>query len=156
MELVAETKRDDLAETQRLKQVEIDLKKAEIDRIKAELAVGTSVTAPISGVIREVRIGKGDVATAGTVVATMGPEHAGRFEVVTLLEGDARKRVAVGMEAQVVPDSVKRAEYGSMKARVLRVSGQDVSDEDVNRILNNRELTKSLFGGRQAFSPVSS
>lgn len=150
VELVAETKRDDLAEIQRVKQVEIDLKKAEIDRLKAELAVGTSVTAPISGVIREVRVGRGDVAAAGSVVATIGQERDGYFQVLTLLKGDARKRVAVGMEAQVVPDSVKREEYGSMKGRVTRVSGQDVSDEDVDRILHNRQLTRSLFDGQQA------
>jgi HlyD family secretion protein len=54
------------------------------------------------------------------------------------------------MEAQVVPDSVKRAEYGSMKGRVARVSRQDVSDDDVDRILHNRQLTKSLFDGHQA------
>lgn len=150
VELVAETKRDDLAEIQRVKHVEIDLKKAEIDRLKAELAVGTSVTAPISGIIREIRVGRGDVAAAGSVVATMGQERDGHFQVVTLLQGDARKRVVAGMEAQVVPDSVKRAEYGSMKGRVLRISDQDVSDEDVDRILHNRQLTKSLFDGRQA------
>lgn len=150
VELVAETRRDDLAEMQRVKQVEIDLKRAEIDRLKAELAVGTSITAPISGAIREVRVGRGDVAAAGSVVATIGQERDGYFQVLTLLKGDARKRVAAGMEAQVVPDSVKRAEYGSMKGRVVRVSGQDVSDEDVDRILHNRQLTKSLFDGQEA------
>jgi HlyD family secretion protein len=150
IQLVAETKRDDLLEVQRLKQIEMELKKAEIDRLKAELAVGTSVTAPISGIIREIRVGRGDVTTAGAVVATMGQDRDGYFQVVTLLKGDARKRVTAGMEAQVVPDSVKRAEYGSMKGRVTRVSGQDVSDEDVDRILHNRQLTKSLFDGHQA------
>ena len=150
IELVAETKRDDLLEVQRLKQVEIELKKAEIDRLKAELAVGTSITAPISGIIREIRVGRGDVATAGAVVATMGQDRDGYFQAVTLLKGDARKRVTAGMEAQVVPDSVKRAEYGSMKGRVARVSRQDVSDDDVDRILHNRQLTKSLFDGHQA------
>ena len=49
-----------------------------------------------------------------------------------------------------MPDSVKRAEYGSMKGRIFRISAQDVSDEDVDRILHNRELTKSLFNGQQA------
>jgi|FEC22Drversion2_1045045.scaffolds.fasta_scaffold00488_34 HlyD family secretion protein len=150
VQLVAETKRDDLQEMQRVKKVEIDLKKAEVERLKAEMAVGTSVTAPISGVIRELRVGRGEVAAAGAVVATMGEERDGHYQVVTLLRGDSRKRVAVGMEAQVVPDSVKREEYGSMKGRVLRVSAQDVSDEDVDRILHNRQLTKSLFDGQQA------
>lgn len=37
-----------------------------------------------------------------------------------------------------------------MKGRVVRLSDQDVSDEDVNRILHNRQLTKSLFDGHQA------
>jgi HlyD family secretion protein len=150
VQLVAETKRDDLQEMQRVKKVEIELKKAELERLKAEMAVGTNVTAPISGVIRELRVGRGEVAAAGAVVATMGEERDGHFQVVTLLRGDSRKRVAVGMEAQVVPDSVKREEYGSMKGRVLRVSAQDVSDEDVDRILHNRQLTKSLFDGQQA------
>ena len=150
VQLVDETKRDDLTEMQRAKQIEIDLKKAEVDRLKAEMAVGTSITAPISGVVREIRVGRGEVAAAGTVVATMGEERDGHFEVVALLKGDARKRVTVGMEAQVVPDSVKRDEYGSMKGRVLRVSAQDISDEDLDQILHNRELTKSLFDGQQA------
>lgn len=150
VQLVDETKRDDLAEMQRVKQVEIDLKKSEIDRLKAERTVGTSVTAPMSGVIREVRIGRGEVAAAGTVVVTLGKEDDGNFEVLALLKGDARKRVAVGMPAQVVPDTVKRAEYGSMVGRVLQVSAQDVSSEDLDRILQNRQLTKSLFDGQQA------
>jgi HlyD family secretion protein len=150
VQLVDETKRDDMTEMQRVKQVEIDLKQAEIDRLKAEMDVGTSITASTSGVVREVRVGRGEVVAVGTVVATLGRERDGEFQVVTLLKGDARKRVTVGMEAQVVPDSVKRAEYGSMKGRVFRVSDQDVSDDDVDRILHNRKLTKSLFDGEQA------
>lgn len=150
VELIAETKRDDLDEVERLKMLEIELKKAEIDNMKAELAIGTVITAPISGTIREVRVGRGDVAAAGSVVATVSQERDGYFQVLTLLKGDARKRVAVGMEAQVVPGSVKRDEYGSMKGRVVRLAGQDASDEGVNRILHNHQLTKSLFGGQEA------
>ena len=150
VQLVDETKRDDMAEMQRVKQVEIDLKSAEIDRLKAERAVGTSIAAPIGGVVREMRVGRGEVAAAGAVVATIGEEGDGHFQVVALLKGDARKRVTGGMEAQVVPDTVKREEYGSMKGSVLRVSAQDVSDEDLDRILHNRQLTKSLFDGQQA------
>ncbi len=150
VQLVAETKRDDLFEMQRLRQVEVDLKRAEIDRLKAEMTVGTTITSPIVGVIREVRVGLGDVVTPGAVVATVGQDRDGYFQLVALLKGDARKRVVAGMDAQVVPDTVKRQEYGSMRGRVSRVSSEDVSDEDLNRILHNRQLTKSLFGGQQA------
>ena len=33
---------------------------------------------------------------------------------------------------------------------MLQVSAQDVSNEDLDRILQNRQLTKSLFDGQQA------
>ena len=150
VELEAETKRDNLAELERQKRAEIDLRKAEVERLKVERAVGTSVRAPISGIIREIRLGQGDVAAAGSVVATMGPERDTFFQVVTLLEGNARKRAAAGMEAQIVPVSVEKAEFGSMKGRVISVSPQDVSEEDVDEILHHRQLTKNLLAGHQA------
>ena len=71
------------------------------------MAVGSIVRSPISGVIREIRLGRGDVAAAGAVVATVGPDRQGYFQVVALLRGKTRKRAAPGMEARIVPDSIE-------------------------------------------------
>ena len=111
------------------------------------MAVGSIVKAPISGVIQEIRVGRGDVATAGAVMATIGPDEAeSQTEVLALLRGTPRKRVAVGMEAHVVPDGTKKEEYGSMRGRVIFVSDGDVSNAHIDQILRNPHLTKSLLG----------
>jgi HlyD family secretion protein len=146
IEAIAQKKRDDLAEIERQKQAEIDLQKADVDQLRLQMRVGSVVEAPISGVIREIRVGRGDVVTAGEVLATIGQDHGGNTEVLTLLQGDMRKRVAVGMEAHIVPDGIKKEEYGSMRGRVASVSDGDVSSEHVNQILRNPLLTTSLVG----------
>jgi HlyD family secretion protein len=146
IEAVAQKKRDDLAEIERQKQAEIDLQKAEVDQLRVQMAIGSIVKAPISGVIREVRVGEGDVATAGDVLATMAQNDGSNTEVLALLRGDLRKRVAVGMEAHIVPAGINKEEYGSMRGRVVSVSSEDVSEQHVNQILRNTLLTKNLLG----------
>jgi HlyD family secretion protein len=146
IEATAQKKRDDLAEIERQKEAEIDLKKADIDQLRVQMAVGSTVKAPMSGVIREVRVGRGDVAMAGAVLATIGRDDESHTEVLALLRGDTRKRVAVGMEAHIVPDGTKKEAYGSMRGRVVFVSDGDVSEAHVNQILRNPLLTKSLLG----------
>src|SRR5262245_18516313 len=135
VELRAATKRDGLAEVERQKQAEIDLKKAGVDRLRVEMAVGSSVRSPINGTIREIRLGRGAVAAAGAVVATVGQDRQSYFQVMALLRGKTRKRAAPGMEAHIVPDSIKKEEYGSMRGRVIAVSDEDVSVEHVEQIV---------------------
>lgn len=150
VELAAATKRDNLADVERQKQAEIDLKKSDVDRLRVEMEVGSSVRSPISGIVREIRLGRGDVAGAGSVVATVGPDQQSYYQVMALLRGKTRKRAAPGMEAAIVPDTIKKEEYGSMKGVVTAVSDEDVSIEHVNQIVHNDQLTKSLFGGEPA------
>jgi HlyD family secretion protein len=150
VELAAATKRDNLADVERQKQAEIDLKKAGVDRLRVEMEVGSFVRSPISGIIREIRLGRGDVAATGSVVATVGPDKQSYYQVLTLLRGKTRKRAAPGMEAHIVPDIIKKEEYGSMKGRVTLVSDEDISVQHVEQIVHNDQLTKSLFGGEPA------
>ena len=142
----AQKKRDDLAELERQKQGEIDLKKDELENLHVQMTIGSIIRSPITGVIREIRLGRGDVAPAGAVLATIGHDDSGTLEVLALLQGDTRKRVAVGMEARIAPDGTKREEYGSMKGQVISVSEGDVSIEHVEQILQSSQLTKNLFG----------
>jgi HlyD family secretion protein len=150
VELAAATKRDNLADVERQKQAEIELKKAGVDRLRVEMEVGSFVRSPISGIIREIRLGRGDVAATGSVVATVGPDKQSYYQVLTLLRGKTRKRAAPGMEAHIVPDIIKKEEYGSMKGRVTMVSDEDISVQHIEQIVHNDQLTRSLFGGEPA------
>jgi HlyD family secretion protein len=146
IEAVAQKKRDDLAELERQKQAEIELKKGEVEQLRVEMTVGSIIKSPVSGVVREIRVGRGDVAPAGAVLATVGQGGTDTLEVTALLGGDTRKRVTVGMAAHITPDGTKKEEYGAMRGRVVFVSEGDVSIEHVEQILPSAQLTKTLFG----------
>lgn len=143
-------KRDDLADVERLAQLEIDRKQAELGELQVQMTVGSTVRAPTDGVIQEVRVGRGDVVSAGTTLVTIrrgGPEH---LEMLVLLGDPKRKRVTEGMSARIVPDGTKREEYGSMRGRVMSVSEAEVSNEHIEQILQNAQLTRRLIGDGSA------
>jgi len=146
VEALAQKKRDDLDEVERLKLQEINLKKAEIEQLQIETRVASDIASPAKGVIREIRAAEGDVVAPGTIVATVGNHDSQNVEVVALLRGETRKRVAVGMDVHIVPDGTKKEEFGSMRGRVLSVTDSDVSEAHVNQILRNPQLTKALIG----------
>jgi HlyD family secretion protein len=150
IEATLQKKRDDLADVERQKQAEIDLKQAEVDEQRVQMAVGSIDRAPIAGVIQEVRVGQGDVTAMGDVLVTIGSAGSDPVEMLVLLSGERRKRVAVGMDAYVMPDGTKREEYGSMRGRVISVSGSEMSNEHIEQILQNAQLTKRLIGDGSA------
>jgi HlyD family secretion protein len=143
-------KRDDLAELERQAQLEIDRKQSEVEELQVQMTVGSTVRAPTDGVIQEVRVGRGDVVSAGAVVVTIrrgGTEH---LEMLVTLGGPKRKRVTAGMDARIAPDGTKREEYGSMRGRVVSVSEGEVSNEHIEQILQNSQLTRRLIGDGSA------
>ncbi len=147
VESAFQQKREALAERQRQSQVAIDAVKVDVERLKTELAIGSSVTAPIGGVIDEIHVGVGDVVSPGTVIATIGEVSAvPRFEVVALFGDDMGKRVTAGMDVRVHPRTVRREEHGAMIGKIEQVTERTVSHSEVNAILRNLNLTKNLMG----------
>jgi|LNFM01.1.fsa_nt_gb HlyD family secretion protein len=147
VEAALDQKREELAERQRQSRVAIDAVKADVDRVKAELAIGATVTAPVEGTIDEVRVGLGDVVSPGTVIATIGEvSPVPRFEVVALFGGEMGKRVTKGMHVHVHPVTVRREEHGAMRGTIEDITERSVSEPEVNAILRNPTLTKTLMG----------
>ena len=147
VESTLEQKRETLAERQRQAQVGIDAVKTDVERLKTEHAVGTSVEAPIDGVIDELRVGVGDVVSPGTVIATINQVSAvPRYEVVALFGGEMGKRVTAGMDVRVHPVTVRKEEHGAMRGRIEEITESTVSEPEVNAILRNPSLTKTLMG----------
>jgi HlyD family secretion protein len=146
VEATAAQKRDELTERERQKQAEIDTVKAEVGRLQTELTVGSAVKTPVAGVIEDLRAGLGDVVSPGTAIATVGETATSRYEVIALF-GDANaRRVVAGLDVHIMPATVKKEEHGAMRGRVHTVSRRIVSNAEVNAVLRNPELTKSLMG----------
>ncbi|MBV8187666.1 MAG: NHLP bacteriocin system secretion protein [Alphaproteobacteria bacterium] len=146
IEALADRKRDALAETERLKQEDIDALQAQAARLRAELTIGSAVKAPISGVIEEVRVGLGDVVSPGTTIATIGRISPESFEVIALFSSDMAKRIKPGMDVHIHPVSVRKEEHGTMRGRMIGITELGVSEAELNAILRNPQLTHSLMG----------
>ena len=146
LEAAQEQRRDDLVEVERQKQEDIDTLQAEVARLKAEVEIGSAVKAPVSGTIEEIRVGRGDFVSPGTILATIGQESPQTFEVIAVFANDMSKRITAGMDVHIRPVSVKKEEHGSMRGRVLSITELSVSKAEVDAILRNTELTKSLMG----------
>jgi HlyD family secretion protein len=146
IELFADQKSGDLAETERLRQEEINALQAEAARLRAELTIGSVVKAPVSGIIEEIRVGLGDVVSPGTTIATIGRVSPQSFEVIALFGSDMAKRIAPGMDVHIRPVSVRKEEHGTMRGRVASITDLGISDAELNAILRNPQLTHSLMG----------
>ena len=146
IEAASHKKRHDFLEIERQKQEEIDKKIDEATHMSTQIAFGSIIKSPVDGIISEIRLGLGDVAMKGAVVATVTQGLTENLEVMALLSGDMRKRVTVSMDAYVAPDGTRKEQYGSMRGRIVYVSNSDVSIEHVENLLHDSQLTKSLVG----------
>lgn len=146
LEAAQEQRRDDLVEVERQKQEDIDTLQAEVARLKAEVEIGSAVKAPVSGTIEEIRVGRGDFVSPGTILATIGQDSPQTFEVIAVFANDMSKRITAGMDVHIRPVSVKKEEHGSMRGRVLSITELSVSKAEVDAILRNTELTNNLMG----------
>jgi HlyD family secretion protein len=141
-----EQKRDLLADVERQKQEEIDALKAEGARLQSEVNIGSAVKAPVAGRIEEIRVGRGDVVSPGTVLVTIGQVNPGSFEILAVFANNMAKRIAPGMDTHIRPVSVRKEEHGSMRGRVLSISELSISKAELDAILRNSELTNNLMG----------
>jgi HlyD family secretion protein len=146
IESSAEGKRDSFADVERQKQEEIDALKAEGARLQAEVSIGSAVKAPVAGRIEEIRVGRGDFVSPGTVLVTIGQAAPHSFEILAVFGNDMAKRIAPGMDTHIRPVSVRKEEHGSMRGRVLSISELSVSKAELDAILRNSELTNNLMG----------
>ena len=141
-----EQKHDLLADAERQKQEEIDALKAEGARLQSEVSIGSAVKAPVAGRIEEIRVGRGDVVSPGTVLVTIGQVNPGSFEILAVFANNMAKRIVPGMDTHIRPVSVRKEEHGSMRGRVLSISELSISKAELDAILRNSELTNNLMG----------
>ncbi|CAN5867067.1 hypothetical protein BH11PSE3_BH11PSE3_07950 [soil metagenome] len=145
IESQAEQKRDGLADIERQKQEEIDALKAEVARLQSEVEIGSMVKAPVNGTIEEIRVGRGDVVSPGTVLVTIGQASPQTFEILAVFSNDMAKRITPKMDVHILPASVRKEEHGAMRGRVLSITELSVSKAEVDAILRNTELTNDLM-----------
>lgn len=110
----------------------------------AALAAAGTVLAPVSGQVIEIKATVGAVVNPGTPVASIRTGTTD-LEVLVYVPPDAGEQVEAGMQALVVPATVKREEFGAIRGTVESLSSFPVSLEGMVAVLQNRSLAQTFF-----------
>jgi len=102
------------------------------------------VQSTVVGRVVEVKKRVGDLVQDGDVVATVEPPGAGIEPIVYINSGNG-KRIKPGMEAQVSPLTVRKEDYGFMKAKIGVVGEYPVTQEAVKAVTGNDQQVQELL-----------
>lgn len=119
-----------------------------IQKLQRDLLANSEIIANVSGRVLEMRVKKGDIVQAGSVVCTIGEEReqTDALEAVLYVPVHQGKKIMPGMEANISPTTVKKEEYGFMVGNVVSVSEFPASAQGMMVTLGNSELVQQLSG----------
>ena len=108
------------------------------------LVAASSILAPVSGQVIEIKVASGAIVAPGTAVVSIrsGPTE---LEVLLYVPPDASDQVEAGMQAHIVPTTVRREEFGAIRGTVASISSFPASLEGAVAVLQNRNLAQSFF-----------
>ncbi|HMG50350.1 MAG TPA: NHLP bacteriocin system secretion protein, partial [Inquilinus sp.] len=91
----------------------------------------------------EILVNDGQLVAAGSKVAIVSTRGAG-YQVLAFFKPLDGKRLVAGMETDIVPSTVKREQYGTMKGVVGDTSIRPMSLEQTTELLGNETLARYL------------
>lgn len=120
-----------------------------LEQLREQYQIKSSITSPHDGEVVEV------LSTAGTVVGMGAPLFKLKNDLAVAENGKVRgvlyvpsqdgKKIKVGMEALVVPATVKPQEHGYMKAKITYVSAFPVTQQGMMTSMRNDQLVQGLL-----------
>jgi NHLM bacteriocin system secretion protein len=115
------------------------------------LLSASELRAPRDATVIEIPFGPGEFVQPGQTIITLSvtdPKvNALDSELVTFLDVGQGLRALPGMAAHVIPSTVKKEEFGAIRAEVLAVRSRPASESEVNGLLRNVDLTRRFMGG---------
>lgn len=108
------------------------------------------IVSAFGGRVVEVKIGNGVAVGFGAPILLLERQgdKQGGIEAAIYFPGGEGKLVAAAMEAEVVPDYVKRQEFGFLRARIESVSDYPVSSPGMRLLVQNDNLVRELSDSR--------
>lgn len=108
------------------------------------------IVSAFDGRVVEVKIGNGVSVGFGSPVLLIErlDDARGEIEAAIYFPGGEGKLVAKAMAAEIVPDYVKRQEFGFLRARIDSVSDYPVSSPGMRLLVQNDNLVRELSDSR--------
>ena len=119
-----------------------------IKKMQRDLKNNSDIVANVSGRVLEVKVKKGDIVQAGSVICTISEEQAttDSLEAVLYVPVEQGKKIMPGMEVNIAPSTVKKEENGFMLGNVVSVSKYPSSPQGMMLKLGNQALVEQLSG----------
>ena len=120
-----------------------------LEQLEEQFDDRTSIRSPHNGEVVEVLTNSGVVIGLGTPLFKLKDETAisadGNVRGVLYVPSQDGKKIEVGMEALVVPSTVKPQEHGYLKAKVTHVSEFPVTQQGMMTVMKNDQLVRRLL-----------
>lgn len=120
-----------------------------VEQLKEQYDLKRKIKSPHSGEVVEVLSSSGIVVGAGTPLFKVKNEllvaESGKIRGVLFVPSYDGKKIKVGMEALVVPATVKPQEHGYMKAKVTYVSEFPVTEQGMMTSMKNDQLVQGIL-----------
>jgi HlyD family secretion protein len=126
------------------RELQVEAAEAEYERLQQGNVRDTEIKTPVAGRVVALPLRVGDLVPRGEAVAMVEPESA-TMEPVIYISSTQGGRIRPGMEAEVSPTSVKREEYGFMKATIGLVGQFPVSVGEMTNELGSDVLAQELL-----------
>lgn len=110
------------------------------------------IVSPFAGRVVEVKLANGVAVGFGTPILLIERTDGaqGDVEAAVYLSGGEGKFVASRMQVEIVPDYVKRQEFGFLRGRIEEVSDYPVSSPGMRLLVQNDNLVRELSGSKSA------
>jgi HlyD family secretion protein len=115
------------------------------DMIQGQKKPEAELIATVDGRVVEVKKASGDTVRPNEVVAVV-EQTSSAFVPVVYVESTIGKKIQKGMEAQISPLTVKREEFGFLRAVVAEVGDYPVTPERIMQVVGNESLARELLG----------
>ena len=118
-----------------------------LEQLQEQYEIKTSIKSPHGGEVVEVLASSGVVIGMGTPLFKVKQEDLadGKIRGILYVPAQDGKKINVGMEALVVPSTVKPQEHGFMKAKVTYVSEFPVTQQGMMTSMKNEQLVQGML-----------
>jgi HlyD family secretion protein len=125
----------------------------DLETRKSEYTRGRTAFAPTSGTVVEVVHNPGDMITSGGTILRLlsGSGEEDSLSAIVYVPDTEGKKVKVGMEARIIPTTVKVEKSGFILARVTKVAELPATRDGLMRRLKNAALVDRLMGSGAPF-----
>jgi HlyD family secretion protein len=101
------------------------------------------VVSPYAGQVLEIRVSPGGLVSVGTPIISLQPDVR-TLEAVLYVPAEQAKELRAGMDAEILPTTVRREEYGFIRGKVTFVSDYPATEAATMRVFENAPLVQAL------------